>query len=159
MKRVIPVLVFALSAVTFLLVAPCLAKDVDPRIAKIDHWIVICQEGWSFDGLYGSFPNAEGLASAGPAAAQVDRSGRPLATLPELSTDPNVAPGLPARPFDLAPYVEITVRTTGLVPRFYAQQLQIDNGLVEPGLGSQCWERVAARWTSSSPGATIPHWS
>ena len=26
------------------------------RLANIEHWIVIYQENWSFDGLYGKFP-------------------------------------------------------------------------------------------------------
>ena len=32
---------------------------------KIQHLIVIYQENWSFDGLYGKFPGAEGIANAG----------------------------------------------------------------------------------------------
>src|SRR5262249_17712293 len=35
----------------------------DP-LQQIDHFIVIYQENWSFDGLYGSFPGANGIASA-----------------------------------------------------------------------------------------------
>jgi len=47
--------------VPLFLAPPCFAKEnLDPRIAKIDHWIVIYQENWSFDGLYGNFPDADG---------------------------------------------------------------------------------------------------
>ncbi len=34
------------------------------RLQNIDHFIIIYQENWSFDGLYGSFPGANGLANA-----------------------------------------------------------------------------------------------
>ncbi len=40
---------------------------------KINHVIVIYQENWSFDGLYGKFPGANGIANAGAAARQVDK--------------------------------------------------------------------------------------
>jgi len=46
----------------------------------------------------------------------------------------------PARPalgpFDLAQYVDLTASTTDLAHRFYTEQLQIDNGVVEPGNGT-----------------------
>jgi acid phosphatase len=134
------ILVFASLCVT-----PCLAqveaasahgRTVDPRIASIDHWIVIYQENWSFDALYGKFPNADGLTHAGPTTPQVDRSGRRLATFPEISSDPSIPPGLPVGPFDLAQYVDPSGNTKDLVHRFYTEQLQTDNGLVEPSNGS-----------------------
>src|SRR5947208_15512688 len=34
-------------------------------LEKIQHVIVIYQENWSFDGLYGKFPGADGIANAG----------------------------------------------------------------------------------------------
>jgi phospholipase C len=34
-------------------------------IDAIQHVIVIYQENWSFDGLYGKFPGADGIANAG----------------------------------------------------------------------------------------------
>jgi acid phosphatase len=118
-------------------VKPSLERGkVDPRLAAIDHWIVIYQENWSFDSLYGSFPHADGLKNAAPTVPQVDRSGRRLATFPELSTDPNIPPGLPIGPFDLAQYVDLTANTKDLVHRFYTEQLQIDNGYVGPTHGS-----------------------
>ena len=43
------------------------------RLANIEHWIVIYQENWSFDGLYGKFPGADGLNHA----AATGRPGRP----------------------------------------------------------------------------------
>jgi phospholipase C len=137
MKLLILSLIAALCAATPFLSPLCSAKEnIDPRIAKIDHWIVIYQENWSFDGLYGNFPDADGLKNAAPHVPQVDRFGRRLATFPELSTDPNVPPGLPIGPFDLAQYVDLTVNTTDLAHRFYTEQLQIDNGVVEPSNGA-----------------------
>ena len=104
-------------------------------LCKIDHWIVIYQENWSFDGLYGKYPGAEGLDSATAAIVQVDKRGKPLAALPSPSTDPNIPPGLPARPYDLSPYVPATSTTKDLVHSFYKEQMQIDNGLLEPSTG------------------------
>ena len=50
-------------------------------LSNIDHIIVVYQENWSFDGLYGSFPGANGRASASAASLnQIDRlNGNPLA--------------------------------------------------------------------------------
>src|SRR5438477_607346 len=79
--------------------------------AAIDHVIVIYQENWSFDGLFGTFPGANGLANASPTSiAQTDRTGRPYATLPP-SSDPRIPAALPVAPFDLAPYVPPDTRT------------------------------------------------
>ena len=51
------------------------------ELAAIDHIVVVYQENWSFDALYGSFPGANGIASASPASLnQRDRlTGLPLA--------------------------------------------------------------------------------
>jgi phospholipase C len=49
---------------------------------RVNHIIVIYQENWSFDGLYGKFPGADGIANAGAAARQVDKQGVPYKTLP-----------------------------------------------------------------------------
>ena len=51
----------------------------------IQHVVVIYQENWSFDGLYGSFPGANGLAGLSPGRyAQIDKvTGTPLTELPQ----------------------------------------------------------------------------
>src|SRR5437868_4258263 len=61
------------------------ATDAAPAgaLEQINHVVVIYQENWSFDGLYGKFPGAHGLADAGAAVRQVDREGRPYAALPQ----------------------------------------------------------------------------
>src|SRR5262245_32677841 len=56
-------------------------------LKQIDHFVVIYQENWSFDGLYGKFPGANGLANATDASGnllvpQVDKNGNVLTTLP-----------------------------------------------------------------------------
>jgi phospholipase C len=107
-------------------------------LQNIDHFIVIYQENWSFDSLYGEFPGANGVNS--PSAAltipQVDKFGNPLPTLPSPSTNPPVPDGLPAQPFDLSQYIAPDQKTGDIIHRFYHQQLQIDNGVLDPSNGS-----------------------
>ncbi|HTJ01095.1 MAG TPA: acid phosphatase [Dongiaceae bacterium] len=70
-------------------------------LPQIDHFIVIYQENWSFDGLYGNFPGANGLANAiGTTTNQLDRvTGQPIASLasydPASSTIPTQNPPVP----------------------------------------------------------------
>src|SRR3974390_1293872 len=68
------------------------AEANDP-LQKIEHLVVIYQENWSFDGLFGKFPGANGIDRAGAAVRQVDKEGRPLATLPR-----------PVAPYELSRY-------------------------------------------------------
>ena len=51
-------------------------------LQQINHFVVIYQENWSFDALYGNFPGANGTANASPASlTQIDRvTGQPLST-------------------------------------------------------------------------------
>src|SRR5262245_58511157 len=60
--------------------APALSASLN----DVNHIIVIYMENRSFDNLYGSFPGAEGLADAGATATQVDKDGKPYATLPPV---------------------------------------------------------------------------
>jgi phospholipase C len=130
------------------LVIPCLGLTAsmpgrtsgagDP-LDRINHIIVIFQENWSFDGLFGKFPGANGIANAGPAAKQVDRNGRPYATLPpsidtRLPTpgpDPRIATDLPMEPFNLAQFVSPTDFTGDLVHAFYQEQHQVNGGKMD----------------------------
>ena len=105
-------------------------------LRQIDHWIVIYQENWSFDGLYSKFPGADGSDRAAAATAQVDKWGKLLTALPSPSTDPNIPAGLPPRPYDLAAYVPVTSTSKDMIHAFYTEQLQIDNGRLEPSAGS-----------------------
>ena len=102
----------------------------------IDHVIVVYQENWSFDGLYGRYPGANGLGNAAPTSyAQVDKlSGAPITTLPQPigdysgKPDPHIPAGLPVAPYDLTKYIEPGMKTGDLVHRFYQQQSQINGG-------------------------------
>src|SRR5262245_25421670 len=64
------------------------------KLKKIDHIIVIYQENWSFDSLYGLFPGARGLADAFDTIPQVDTLGNPIFTLPQPINN-NVSPAVP----------------------------------------------------------------
>ncbi|HEU5196500.1 MAG TPA: alkaline phosphatase family protein [Methylomirabilota bacterium] len=113
---------------------------VPPALASIDHLVVIYQENWSFDGLFGKFPGANGLANATSGSiAQTDRDGRPYATLPpSIDTranpsvpDTRIPPNLPVAPIDLARFVPPTSRAGNPIHRFYHQQHQINGGRMD----------------------------
>src|ERR1051326_1290995 len=115
------------------------AQRSTSSLSDIQNVIIIYQENWSFDGLYGSFPGANGIANAGKAAKQVDQSGKGYATLPPpLDTskkpavpDPRFPNNLPVGPFDLAKFVRPDAQTSDLLHRFYQEQLQIDKGKMD----------------------------
>src|SRR5437660_12353 len=121
-------------------------------VQRLQHIIVIYQENWSFDSLYGQFPGANGLQHGFDTLSQYDKSSnytslfykspRPLnngAPDPNFpaSPDGNLAlwsdhsVALPAFPFDFTNYIDSDVTTGDIVHRFYTQQLQIDNGALE----------------------------
>ena len=127
-------------AVLLVVVACTTVPRTSASLASIDHVIVIYQENWSFDGLFGKFPGANGIANASPASrAQTDKDGKPYATLPpSMDTrtpppraDPRIPANLPVAPFDLAPYVPPDSRTGNPVHRFYQQQYQINGGRMD----------------------------
>jgi phospholipase C len=129
-----------LTAVVLILVACATAARSPSPLAGIDHVIVIYQENWSFDGLFGKFSGADGIANASPTSiAQTDKDGRPYATLPpSIDTRPQppvpearIPANLPVAPFDLAPYVPPTSRTGNPIHRFYQQQHQINGGRMD----------------------------
>ncbi|HKD51650.1 MAG TPA: acid phosphatase [Candidatus Acidoferrum sp.] len=128
----------------------------DPALRDIKHIVVIYQENWSFDSLYGLFPGANGLAQASPKSLnQTDRFDQPLSAQIgqpfslvsgslSLTTPPppinnghidlRFTPGLNT----LLPYDVMTNSTlmpndtTGdLVHRFWHEQSQIDQGAMD----------------------------
>jgi phospholipase C len=141
--------------VLLLLLAAHLQAETASSFNKINHIVVIYQENWSFDGLYGEFPGANGLANAGDAANQVDKEGRPLKTLPRpLDTylnppvpDLRFPDQMPAKPYDLLQYVPLNEKTGDIVHRFYQNQLQIDGGKMDK----------FAAW-SDNPGLVMSHY-
>ena len=124
------------------LAAQALAQDAAqtraPSWDKIKHIIVIYQENWSFDGLYGKFPGADGLDNAGDAVKQVDLKGVPLQVLPQpykdekkKVLDDRFPADLPVAPYDLSKYVPVSETTGDLVHRYYQEQAQIDGGKMD----------------------------
>jgi acid phosphatase len=123
-----------------LVVAACASLAAPPApLDRINHIIVIYQENWSFDSLYGKFPGANGLAGAGDTVKQTDKDGKPYATLPPSVdnrkrppvTDPRIPGNLPLAPFDLALYVKPEDTAGNPVHRFYQQQYQINGGRMD----------------------------
>ena len=54
-----------------------------PRgLDRLGHIVVLYMENWSFDGLFGRFPGADGIDRAGERVRQVDRAGQPYTVLP-----------------------------------------------------------------------------
>ncbi len=133
------VVLLALGALGLLLLAPAPTAPAAGPLERINHVIVIYQENWSFDSLYGKFPGANGLANAGATVRQVDKDGRPYATLPPsldnrkrpAVPDARIPPDLPVAPFDLAPYVPPDQTAGNPVHRFYQQQYQINGGRMD----------------------------
>ena len=129
-------------------------KAADP-INNIDHFIVVYQENWSFDALYGSFPGANGIANASAASLnQLDRiSGDPFSTevgqtynnpSKPTSTPAQTVPPLPINgsiidpnfptslntlaPYDMSGYITPGTLTGDIVHRYWTEAMQIDGG-------------------------------
>ncbi len=104
--------------------------------SRINHVIVVYQENWSFDGLYGKFPGANGIANAG-SVQQVDKAGAPLASAPQPlnannNPDPRFPSSTPVTPYNLLDYIGTADATTGdIIHRYYHEQLQIDAGKMD----------------------------
>src|SRR5689334_11282218 len=76
------------AIIAILLAALSSATSITPSSAagpldQINHIVVVYQENWSFDSLYGLFPGANGIVNAGDTVKQVDKNGQPYATLPQ----------------------------------------------------------------------------
>jgi len=133
-----------LSAIVFMVLvtlgvplgAQAAPATLDAFRAKIDHIVVIYQENWSFDGLYGHFPGADGIAKASAASlTQRAKDGTVLTQAPVPTIggkpDPAFAAADPAsllKPYDAAKFAPAESLTGDLVHRFYTNQLQIDGG-------------------------------
>jgi acid phosphatase len=102
----------------------------------IKNVIVVYQENWSFDALYGSFPGANGLANASAATKQVDKvTGAQITSLPQPTNngvnDPNFPAGLPVQPYSASTYISPATLTGDIVHRFYQESPQIDGGKMD----------------------------
>ena len=106
--------------------------------SNIKNVVVIYQENWSFDGLYGSFPGANGIANAAAAIPQIDKVTAALITtepqpLVNGVPDPNFAAvaGKPIGPYAAVNYIQPSQLTGDIVHRFYQEQSQIDGGKMD----------------------------
>src|SRR5262249_23125773 len=114
-------------------------EEPESKINKINHIIVVYQENWSFDSLYGKFPGANGLANASSTIPQVDKNGAPITVLPQpINTNVNPAvpdtrfpANMPVAPYDLSQFVPPDQVTGDIIHRFYHEQLQIDGGKMD----------------------------
>jgi phospholipase C len=103
---------------------------------NIGHVIVLYQENWSFDGLYGSFPGANGTqALQGKPLTQLDRLGNPITQLTNATKnfdtnnlDPQFPSSMPVQLYNAARFVQPSGKTQDIVHRFYQEQYQIDGG-------------------------------
>ncbi len=126
----------------------------DSKLRHIKHIVVIYQENWSFDSLYGLFPGANGLAQASAASLnQTDRFDNPFVTgaaFPLVAAGPTLT--TPPQPINagavdtrftsglntLLPYdvlknstLQPTDTTGDLVHRYWHEQSQIDHGAMD----------------------------
>src|SRR2546430_4674143 len=107
---------------------------------KINHIVVIYQENHSFDNYLGTFPGADGIANAGAAGIQVDKSGKPYASLPAplanavggvRSPHAHFPAELPNGPFLMNDYIVPDDETANEIHAYYRQQYQIDGGKMD----------------------------
>jgi phospholipase C len=131
-------------------------EDGQAGLQQIHHFVVIYQENWSFDALYGSFPGANGIANASATSlSQIDRLGGapytsqlgqpfdlsvkgPALTTPPQPINNNVSPSVidsrfPAgldtlHPYDLGNVLSPADKTGDIVHRFFQEQSQINHG-------------------------------
>ena len=141
----------------------CAAPPPRAGIERLDHIVVIYAENRSFDNLYGSFPGADGLANATAAQyTQVDRDGKPLATLPPVwkgkDADPAFPKDLPNKPFRIdAPPVNLPLSTPtrDLIHEFYRNQEQINGGRNDRFVAAS---DAGALTMGYYDGSTLPMW-
>ena len=150
--------------------------DAADPINSIDHFIVVYQENWSFDALYGSFPGANGIANSSIYATnQLDRiSGNAISSLanynPVANTIPTQNPPAPLNgtqdkrfltdtnnvnsatvvntllPFDISAYLQPGDLTGDIVHKYWQEQFQVNRGS----------NNMFVTW-SDNPGLVMSH--
>jgi len=121
----------------------CAHRRAESRIERpielIEHVVVIYQENWSFDSLFGRFPGANGIANAGETIKQVDMDGTPYSVLPPAMdnrkspalADPRIPANIPVAPFDLGRYVAPDQFSGNPLHRYYQHIAQINGGKMD----------------------------
>ena len=128
---------FALAASLFAISAGGFASTCSAaKLGDVEHIIVIYLENHSFDNLFGFFPGADGIATAGATKIQVDADGKPYSLLPQVNetadkVDSRFPKDLPNQPFSIDAYVPIGAVTGDPIHRFFYQQAQIDGGRMD----------------------------
>ncbi len=128
-----------LSTAIVLIAWPRCVIAADSPFDKIEHVVVIYQENWSFDGLYGKFPGADGISGASDVSIrQLDQHNQPYVTLPQPLTydkalkkvvnDKRFPSDLPVKPFDCARFVKPDDTTGDIIHKFFHEQYQINGG-------------------------------
>ncbi len=138
MNRKMSLLLGSLASI-LLTAHPMRAEDLNPAKMPINHFVILYMENRSFDGLYGNFPGANGLANAGLTAKQRDKNGEPYETLPPVldtnqkppAIDSRFTPNLPNSPFNIDQYASAEMKTGDMVHKFYQEQSQIDGGKMD----------------------------
>lgn len=108
------------------------AQPPEP-LQRVQQIVVIFLENRSFDHLFGHFPGADGLANAGPAAAQIDLPG-PTLPQPLIFRDGNMAPdarfpaNLPNGPYPIDRFARQDSLLPSPVHQFFEEQAQINGG-------------------------------
>jgi phospholipase C len=161
----------SLAAWLFLVPVKSCSQDRPGGLGRINNIIVIYQENWSFDGLYGSFPGANGITNASATSlTQIDRvTGNPYSSQlgrpfdlsvggPALATPPqpiNGSGAIDARfpnglntllPYDFSASVGPSGKTGDIVHRYWQEFFQINGGKMDRFL----------TW-SDNPGLVLSH--
>lgn len=147
-KKSLPLFAAIILLTTLIIITGCGHKSFtrknkkEQKVAqfkrKIKHIVIVYEENWSFDGLFGDYPGCNNLSRAGY-NVQVDRNGVPLDSVPHLplmedgKPDSNFAgQWLPPCPYDLLRYIGApAVKTGDMIHSFYSEQNQIDGGKMD----------------------------
>jgi acid phosphatase len=149
---------------------PLAAQDKS-GLTKIDTIVYIYAENRSFDNLYGTFPDADGLQNASPESMlQLDRNSTALAELPPVwdnLTGKGVTPiisqeqtrHLPNAPFGIDDpkgfNLSLNVTTHDLWHRFYQNQMQINGGKNNKFVA---WADAGGLVMGHYDGSSLPLW-
>src|SRR5438309_980057 len=143
------------------------AASPSPGVERIGHVIVVYLENRSFDGLYGSFPGANGLPQAAAIAPQLDKVGNPYAALPRAmdnSKTPAVADARFAKDGDLTPdgFVVNTTYTVNASHPKTTAAADLLPSLTNPTIGDRLtakgvdWAWYSGGWDEAIAGRPDP---